>query len=58
VLDDAGLNPKDVLVVGDRLDTDLESGRRAGCPTFLVLSGVTSAAPEGQEHGQDIRSLL
>lgn len=32
------------LAVGDRLDTDILGGQRAGCRTGLVLSGVT--APE------------
>ncbi|GAA4353331.1 HAD-IIA family hydrolase [Angustibacter luteus] len=31
------------LVVGDRLDTDLEGARRAGLPGLLVLTGVTDA---------------
>jgi len=30
------------LVVGDRLDTDIESAARAGTPSLLVLTGVTS----------------
>ena len=29
------------LVVGDRLDTDLEGGNRAGMPTLQVLTGVS-----------------
>ena len=29
------------LVVGDRLDTDIEGARRAGSPSLLVLTGVT-----------------
>jgi HAD superfamily hydrolase (TIGR01450 family) len=29
------------LVVGDRLDTDIEGARRAGAPSMLVLTGVT-----------------
>lgn len=29
------------LVVGDRLDTDVEGARRAGAPSLLVFSGVT-----------------
>jgi len=33
-----------VLVVGDRLDTDIEGARRAGMDSLLVLSGVTTAA--------------
>ena len=58
VIDDAGLHPKDVLVVGDRDDTDLESGRRAGCDTFLVLTGVTKEAPENQWHAHSMLELL
>jgi len=29
------------LVVGDRLDTDIEGAARVGCPSLLVLTGVT-----------------
>jgi HAD superfamily hydrolase (TIGR01450 family) len=31
------------IVVGDRLDTDIEGANAAGCPSLLVLSGVTAA---------------
>lgn len=31
-----------VLVVGDRVDTDIAAGARAGCDTALVLTGATS----------------
>lgn len=32
------------LVIGDRLDTDIEGARRAGADSLLVLTGVTDAA--------------
>lgn len=38
-----GLRPEQTLAVGDRLETDILGGQRAGCPTVLVLSGVTNA---------------
>lgn len=39
------------IVVGDRLDTDIEGANAVGCPSLLVFSGVTTpaqvlAAPE------------
>jgi hypothetical protein len=45
------------LVVGDRLDTDIEGGRRAGAPSLLVFSGVTtptSLLAAGPEHRPDL----
>lgn len=39
-----GSRPEETLAVGDRLETDILGGQRIGCPTVLVLSGVTSAA--------------
>jgi HAD superfamily hydrolase (TIGR01450 family) len=32
------------LVIGDRLDTDIEAGHRAECDSLLVLTGVTHPA--------------
>ena len=32
------------LMIGDRLDTDVEGGRAAGMATLLVLTGVSDAA--------------
>ena len=34
--------PKETLVVGDRLETDIAAGQAAGCKTALVLSGVST----------------
>ena len=58
ILEASGCAPKDALVVGDRADTDLLSGERAGCPTHLVLTGVTRTPPQGQSFSQDLRGLL
>ncbi len=35
--------PADCVIVGDRIETDIVMGRRAGLTTVLVLSGVTRA---------------
>lgn len=36
------LNPAEVLVVGDRLETDIVGAQALGCGSALVLSGVSS----------------
>lgn len=53
------------LIVGDRLDTDIEAGHRTGIPSLLVLTGVTDvdtllAAPADQRPtylAADLRGL-
>jgi glycerol 3-phosphatase-2 len=45
------------LVVGDRLDTDIEGARRAGAASLLVFSGVTTPADllaAGPDHRPDL----
>ena len=37
------LSPSQVLVVGDRPETDIAGAQKIGCHTALVLSGVTNA---------------
>lgn len=41
-------DPEQALVVGDRLETDIAGGQRLGCPTALVLSGVTNRQQASQ----------
>lgn len=48
-----GADKADILMIGDRLYTDIATGRRAGISTALVLTGETdeamlAAAPEEQ----------
>ncbi|MGH8937530.1 MAG: HAD-IIA family hydrolase [Acidimicrobiia bacterium] len=42
-----GLPPSEVLVVGDRLETDILMGLQAGTGTALVLTGATTRAELG-----------
>lgn len=54
------------IVVGDRLDTDIEGASRASCASLLVFTGVTSVtdlltAPAAQRPdylGRDLSALL
>lgn len=43
-----GSQPATTLVVGDRYDTDIVGGARAGLHTALVLTGVSTAADAAQ----------
>ena len=45
-----GINASEALVIGDRLETDILGGSRAGCKTALVLTGV--AAQKDLENWQ------
>lgn len=41
-LERLGTPKKETLIVGDRLETDIAAGQAVGCPTALVLSGVST----------------
>lgn len=41
-LEKLGTSPQETLVIGDRIETDIAGGQAVGCPTALVLSGVST----------------
>ena len=54
-LERLGTQKEETLVVGDRLETDITAGQSVGCPTALVLSGVsTREQAEAWEPKMDI----
>ena len=63
-LEKLGTKKEETLVVGDRLDTDIMAGQAAGCPTALVLSGVStreqgeSWQPEIDIIADDLATLI
>ncbi len=52
-LERLGTTKEETLVVGDRLETDIASGKAVGCPTAFVLSGV-SKLEEAKDWNPDI----
>jgi HAD superfamily hydrolase (TIGR01450 family) len=61
----ARFGPSSPVVIGDRLDTDIEGANRAGIPSIMVLTGidgprqVIAAVPEQRPHFllEDLRGL-
>ncbi|MGH2531326.1 MAG: HAD-IIA family hydrolase [Thermomicrobiales bacterium] len=51
-LDQMGVAPIEAAMIGDRLDTDVVAGKRAGMLTVLVLTGVSTRddIPNAQVH--------
>ena len=58
ILRDAGVQAAECLVIGDRLDTDIEAGSRAGSDTMLVLTGATLSPPSGQRWLPSVADLI
>lgn len=48
---------RDVVLVGDRVDTDVACAQNAGIDGVLVLTGVTEAAPHGTLAIQSVAEL-
>lgn len=63
-LERLGTKKEETLVVGDRLETDITAGQAVGCPTALVLSGVSTKAqadewkPKIDFIADDLSSLI
>ena len=59
-----GAQPYETLCVGDRLETDVLGGQNAGCPTALVLGGVSTLEqaqawqPQPTIIAKDLSSLI
>jgi 4-nitrophenyl phosphatase len=63
-LESMRVQPTEALVVGDRLETDIEGAQAIGCQTALVLSGVTTRVmaeswqPRPDFVAEDLSSLV
>lgn len=57
IVQDLDLSLDQVIMVGDREDTDLDAGRNAGCPTWLVLTGFQQQPIPGQAGSPDLLGL-
>jgi 4-nitrophenyl phosphatase len=63
-LERLGTKKEETLVVGDRLETDIAAGQAVGCPTALVLSGVSTREqaekwePDINLIAKDLTSLI
>lgn len=42
--EETGIGRSEMLMIGDRVETDIEFARRAGMPSYLVMTGVSSDA--------------
>lgn len=58
IADSLMIPASDILMVGDRYDTDIECGRRAGAQTWMVLTGVSSEIPYNQPGSSTLQDLL
>ncbi len=57
IIEDTNSNPSISVIFGDRLNTDILAGNRAGINTALVLTGVTKASDIEKLEGEKDRSL-
>ena len=54
-----GFDKKDILMIGDRMDTDIAAGRNVGCNVAMVLTGEMGDPKEkGLSTFPDLRELV
>ncbi len=58
LMEQAGVSPHETLMIGDRFETDIVAAQRAGCLSWMVLTGVTMVLPDGQPGGSTLNDLL
>lgn len=61
-LEETGCTPKQTLLIGDRIYTDMECGKRAGVDSCLVLTGEASAeewkTASGVSHWENLSDIF
>lgn len=58
LMEQAGASPHETLMIGDRYETDIVAAQRAGCLSWMVLTGVTATLTNGQPGGSTLNDLL
>jgi HAD superfamily hydrolase (TIGR01450 family) len=53
-----GISPEQMCMIGDRLDTDVEFGNRAGMVSLLALTGATSAEQAERATGEQTPDVV
>jgi len=51
-------DPKRTIMIGDRLDTDIQFGKNGGVSTLLVLTGVTSIEQVTPGHADFVKEIV
>ncbi|MDD2485423.1 MAG: HAD-IIA family hydrolase [bacterium] len=58
IMEITGITPAETITIGDRVDTDIIGGNRAGVQTVLVLSGVTTADEAALLDGENRPDII
>ena len=58
IVQTTGTSPEHMCMIGDRLNTDVEFGNRAGMTSLLVLTGATGAELAASATGEQIPDVV